>query len=764
MKILKPMLFGPLLMSAIMTANAADFTEGKISYNILSESEKTVTVVASAQKYSGAIVIPAKVTNNGNEYTVTAISDRAFNECVSLTSVSFPNTLTTVGSYAFEMCGALAKLEFPANITSIGEYSFQGCRNLTTLVLPEKLTAVSNGLLVSCDALESLVIPASVTRIGDWAFNYASALTAIELPDAVKSIGEGAFYGCYALTSLNLGKNVETISNNAFGECSELTSIDLPASIKSIGNNVFTNCEKLAAINVEEGCTIMASYHGAVFTPDLKELRFGPPAIKEVVVPDECEKINAYAFAYGKVEKVTGCKNLLVIDEYAFTGCKRLTYIELGNKLTTLADDALSTTAIEYITLPESLTSMGNRAFENCGELKSIVIPDKVPEIGNYCFFNCMSLESATWGKGVRSMGEYAFRNCPNLTSMICKPISPVRIYDETYFDKDQYSTIHVYVPANSLNAYRNADVWKLFNISAMSEASITLETVNVDETSATVSGKPSDNNVYWYAGVETLAKYEGESIWSTLVAKWKAEGEGWYATYCENSHKGEATHTFNGLRPNTTYAAYAFAVDSEGKLVIPVATVTFLTTEDVNDLSISISNVTAQSAQVTVSPTDNNTFWYVDVVNKADFNGDNEWSELVSAWKTEDDNWYETYCGKAHKGELTQTFSDLNEKSDYVAFAFAVDSNGEILMPQVSKEFTTLDSGLESVVSDSAAVNVNGNTVTISGSYTAAQAYSTDGRHAATFNGGGAELAPGMYIVRIQGAGSQSAVKIIVR
>lgn len=759
------MLFVPLLMSAVATAGAADFTEGKISYNILSESEKTVTVVASTQKYSGAITIPSKVTNNGTEYTVTAISDRAFNQCVSLSSVSMPATLTSVGSYAFEMCAALSTLEFPANITTIGEYAMQGCRNLTTLVLPEKLTAISNGMLVSCDALETLNVPASVTRIGDWAFDYASSLTSIELPDAVKTIGEGAFSGCYAMTSIKLGKGLETIANNAFKDCSELTSIDLPASLKSIGTNVFLGCENLAAINVEEGNTIMASYHGAIFSPDLKTLRFGPPAIKEVIIPDQCENVASKAFEKAKIEKVTGSKNLLQIGEYAFSDCKQLTYIELGNKLTTISEGAFASTAIEYITLPETLTSMGDRAFENCGELKTIVIPDKVPEIGIYCFFNCMSLESATWGKGVRNMGEYAFRHCPSLTSMICKPTTPVKIYDETYFDTDQYSTIHVYVPASSLNAYKNADGWKLFsNISAMNEASIALETVNIEKTSATVSGKPSDSNVYWYTGVETLAKYEGATIWSTLVAKWKAEGEGWYATYCENSHKGDATHTFTGLTPNTTYAAYAFAVDSEGKLVIPVATTTFLTTEDAYNLSINIGNVTGQSVQVTVTPTDDETFWYADVVAKADFKGENAWSELVNAWKAEGENWFETYCGKAHKGELTQTFSGLNEKSDYVAFAFAVNDKGEIVMPQVSMEFTTLDSGVESVSGDAVAVNVNGSAVTISGSYTAAQAYTTDGRLTATFNGGAAELAPGLYIVRIQTAGRQTAVKVIVR
>lgn len=752
-----------LLLSGMATASAASFIEGKISYTILSESDKTVAVAASAQKYSGQIAIPEKVTHEGTEYTVTAISKSAFAKCVSMVSVNMPATLTSVGEFAFDGCAALTTLEFPANITTMGQYALQGCNNLSNLALPEKLKAIPVGMLVSCEALESLTVPSAVTAVGDWAFNYATGLQSVVLPDGLKTLGEGAFAGCSSMSSVKLGKSLESIGPNTFLECSELTSIDLPATLQTIGFNAFSKCIKLAAINVEEGNKYMASYHGAIFTSDLKTLQFTPPAIKEVVVPDECTKIGAYAMSYSGVERVTGCKNLLVIEEYAMTGCKSLNYVELGNKLTTLGDDAFSSTAIEYITLPESLTSMGNRVFENCGELKAIVIPDQVKEIGNYNFFNCMSLQSATWGKGVTSMGEYAFRHCPNLTTMVCKPVNPVAIYDDTYFDADQYTTIHVYVPAASLNAYKSAKNWNRFaNISAITESSITLATGDVTATSATVTGHPSDDTIYWYTGVETLAKYDAETIWSTLLSQWKAEGGDWYAAYCEKAHKGDASQTFNNLTPNTMYACYAFAVDSEGKLVIPVTTATFLTANDVKSLAINVGNISGTSAQITVTPTDDETPWYATVVARADFKGEKAWSELVDAWKAEGENWFAGYTDKAHKGEFTQTFSDLKENTEYVAFAFAVDNSGAILMPQVSEEFNTKTLGIEAVESEAVAVNVNGNVISISGNNTAS-IYTVDGRLVAVCGENGQEVAPGIYLVQIQGATGKT-VKIIVK
>ena len=70
------------------------------------------------------------------------------------------------------------------------------------------------------------------------------------------------------------------------------------------------------------------------------------------------------------------------------------------------------------MTIGDSVTSIGNYAFEGCTGLTSVTIPDSVTSIGNYAFQNCTSLTSATIGDGVEWIGEYTFASCFNLTSV----------------------------------------------------------------------------------------------------------------------------------------------------------------------------------------------------------------------------------------------------------------------------------------------------------------------------------------------------------
>jgi hypothetical protein len=73
---------------------------------------------------------------------------------------------------------------------------------------------------------------------------------------------------------------------------------------------------------------------------------------------------------------------------------------------------------IKGITLPDTLTSMGNRAFYGCSGLSSVTIGEGVTTIGYGAFYGCTSLSSVTIPEGVTSMGDYAFSDCTNLSSV----------------------------------------------------------------------------------------------------------------------------------------------------------------------------------------------------------------------------------------------------------------------------------------------------------------------------------------------------------
>ena len=126
-----------LLMS--ITAHAYDFKSGGIYYKITDSSWKAVEVTYSSTYdiYSGKVVIPSSVSYNGDSYSVTAIGDSAFIQCISLTSVTIPSSVTSIGSDAFAYCSGLTSITIPEGVTSIGSSAFYGCRGLNTIIVKQ---------------------------------------------------------------------------------------------------------------------------------------------------------------------------------------------------------------------------------------------------------------------------------------------------------------------------------------------------------------------------------------------------------------------------------------------------------------------------------------------------------------------------------------------------------------------------------------------------------------------------------------------------
>lgn len=115
-----------------LACSAYDFSVGDIRYNITSKTDHTCSV-ASYSYYSGDITIPATVTYNNIEYSVTAIAEEAFQNCTNLTSVTIPSSVTSIGYQAFEGCENLYDVTIPNSVKTIGFAAFHGCRDLTSV-------------------------------------------------------------------------------------------------------------------------------------------------------------------------------------------------------------------------------------------------------------------------------------------------------------------------------------------------------------------------------------------------------------------------------------------------------------------------------------------------------------------------------------------------------------------------------------------------------------------------------------------------------
>lgn len=241
-----------------------------------------------------------------------------------------------------------------------------------------------------------------------------SGLKEFVFPRNIVAIGKDAFYNCYSLSGkLTIPAGVTTIGEYAFNACSGFTgSLTIPAGVTTIGKGTFEGCSGLTGLTIPKGVTTIgeyAFYRCSGFTGSL-------------TIPAGVTRIGRGAFqsCSGFTGSLTIPAGVTTIGESAFYGCSGLT----GD-----------------LTIPAGVTTIGGYAFSGCGGFTgSLTIPASVTMIGEWAFYSCTSLSSITC-------------HIPDLTK--------VTFGGSVFIDVLFY--IPVYVPAASVDAYKNHDVWKGF-------------------------------------------------------------------------------------------------------------------------------------------------------------------------------------------------------------------------------------------------------------------------------------------------------------
>ncbi|WP_134339438.1 leucine-rich repeat domain-containing protein [Flavobacterium psychrophilum] len=201
---------------------AQDFTVNNIDYTITSSTAPFTARVISNPNFAGAAVIPETVAYNSENYIVTSIQARAFQNCSNLTSVSIPNSVTAIRDSTFENCTNLTSVTIGNSVASIGLGAFFLCNSLTSITIPNSVTSIGISAFGYCTNLTSVTIPNSVTNIKDGAFQNCTSLTSVTIPSSVTSIGNLAFYNCVALTTVNCYITTPLIINaDVFGNVTQ---------------------------------------------------------------------------------------------------------------------------------------------------------------------------------------------------------------------------------------------------------------------------------------------------------------------------------------------------------------------------------------------------------------------------------------------------------------------------------------------------------------------------------------------------------------
>ena len=323
---------------------------------------------------------------------VTTIKERAFYHCALITSINIPNNVTTIEASAFADCSSLTSIYIPNSVATIGQYAFQECSNLTTVTIAENshLTKIETGVFRNCSSLVTFNIPNNITTIGEDAFSNCSSLTYINIPDNVTSIGYQAFYNCDLLTSIYIPNSVAAMEDQVFYSCSTLT-IYCEASSKPSGWD--------SNWNYSNRPVVWSSYLG--IHDNLDNFSYA------VCLDGNDDK-------YIKVTEYIESDTYVVIPESINIDGEDIPIKEIGEEAFYNNKNLIS------IIIPNSVTTIGNNAFEDCSNLTTVTIGEnsQLTTIGEYAFYNCSSLTSIYIPSGVTSISEYAFQSCSNLTTV----------------------------------------------------------------------------------------------------------------------------------------------------------------------------------------------------------------------------------------------------------------------------------------------------------------------------------------------------------
>ena len=319
------------------------------------------------------------------------------------TSVTVTYKTTSYNSYpcSFDIPSKVTYGTATFNVTSIGEHAFRESSGLTSITIPNSVTSIGNRAFYRCNGLTSVTIPNSVTSIGNYAFSGCSALTSMTIGKSVTSIGYNAFARCSGLTSITIPNSVTSIGNYAFMDCSGLTSVTIPNSVTSIGNYAFKDCSGLTKAE-------FASIES------LCKISFGAY---------EANPLTYAKHLYINGQEITDLvvpNSVTSIGDRAFYGCAGLTSITIPNSVTSIGIYAFDGTTW-YNNKPDGLVYAGKVAYKYKGTMPSgtnISLKAGTLGVAVSAFSDCTNLTSVIIPNSVTNIGDEAFKNCSGLTSL----------------------------------------------------------------------------------------------------------------------------------------------------------------------------------------------------------------------------------------------------------------------------------------------------------------------------------------------------------
>ncbi len=359
---------------------------------------------------------------NLNETKISEFGNNIFQNCTSLREADLTTcTATALGYHMFDGCEALESVKLPDTIDYVSSYTFQNCTSLREIDLSntkiDRFTSntkkdqdvsysTASYIFNGCTNLETVKLPAGgVTQIGAYAFQNCLKLTQIENLDigAVTAIGKYAFAYCRSLfqnQTVALSSAITVLGEYAFLGCDSVEAYSANAAKVAMTSLADTGCVSLSSQN---GFLIATPYNG------------GEEAVSTVIAAPLRSKIADDTLTLSG-ENVIGP---YLFQNFSVDGVTKLDLSAVNTE--TIPVHLLDGSSFEEIILPDTVTSIGDNAFQNCTKLTKITLPAGLTAIGKYAFAGCVNLKTVEFGQNsvLTSIGDNAFQNCTNLTAIV---------------------------------------------------------------------------------------------------------------------------------------------------------------------------------------------------------------------------------------------------------------------------------------------------------------------------------------------------------
>jgi len=472
-----------VLMSMVgAKAYAYDFSKSNsegvtIFYNFAGGDE--VSVARGYYAYSGRVVIPRQVYYAGSYYRVTSIAPYAFEDGMYVSYLSIPSSITSIGEFAFIDCG----YNIDVNIEDMSAW----CNTTLGNEHASPLSSADN-LYVNGSWVRDLYIPYGVETVSNFTFYQCRCITSVTLPSTVRTIGSSAFEDCTGLSWVSLSEGLETIGGSSFEGCTGLYAITIPSTVSEILINAFNRCTNLNDITsliwspFPIDYSVFCTYDTATLTVpsgtrtayrntegwyNFVRINDGTPSSTEfsrnsinyvVTSPNTVAVKSVSSYLHQVIIPETVYNNgtyyqVTALGDWSFQGREDITYMSIPSTITSIGEYAfidcgsnievniadlgawcnvtfgnehsspLSSARTFYLNgyrvtdlaIPYGVQSIPNFAFYQCRMITSLNIPSTVSIIGSSAFEDCTGLNWVGLSEGLETIGGSAFEGCTGL-------------------------------------------------------------------------------------------------------------------------------------------------------------------------------------------------------------------------------------------------------------------------------------------------------------------------------------------------------------